>query len=77
MLPADVDLGPDERRHEIAVVLAAGILRLLSRPESAPSAGQAGVERRLLKTARIPPRNPLTCPRHRALMSPLVNGPRP
>ncbi len=57
MLPADVDLGPDERRHEIAAVLAAGILRLLSRPESAPSAARAEVET-ASETARIPPRTP-------------------
>ena len=44
MLSPEADLGPDERRHEIAAVLAAGILRLLSRPESAPGAARAGVE---------------------------------
>ncbi len=41
MLSDASDLGPDERRREIAAVLAAGILRLLSRPESAPSAARA------------------------------------
>ena len=37
-LPAEEDahLTPDERRREIAAILAAGILRLRTCPESAP-----------------------------------------
>ncbi len=37
MHPTEADLSPDQRRREIAAVLAAGVLRLSTRPEAAAS----------------------------------------
>ena len=49
MYSTDDDLSPDQRRHEIAVILAAGILRLTTRPQAMPeqadSAAQNGTEK--------------------------------
>jgi len=36
MHTTDVPLSPDERIHEIAAILAAGVLRLKTHPESPP-----------------------------------------
>jgi hypothetical protein len=49
MHQTEADLSPDERRREIAAILAAGILRLTPRPQAMPeradSAAQNGTER--------------------------------
>ena len=45
MHSTDADLSPNERRREIATILAAGILRLSTRPEALSACGspaQAG-----------------------------------
>ena len=44
MHSTDADLSSHERRREIATILAAGILRLMTRPESAPEAALPGAE---------------------------------
>jgi len=49
MHQTDAELSPDERRREIAAILAAGILRLTTRPQAMPehadSAPQNGSEK--------------------------------
>jgi len=50
MHPTDADLSPAERRREIAAILAAGVLRLTTRPEATPvsttcDAGDASAQR--------------------------------
>jgi len=49
MRQTDADLSPDERRRQIAAILAAGILRLTTRPQAMPeradSAAQDGTEK--------------------------------
>ena len=52
MQPTDGDLTPDERfretclpedrRRQVAAILAAGVLRLKTRPESAPDSADSG-----------------------------------
>ncbi len=37
MHPTEADLSPDQRRREIASILATGVLRLSARPEAAPA----------------------------------------
>ena len=41
---ADADLSPAERLQEIAAILADGILRLRTRPESMPESAPSGPE---------------------------------
>ena len=42
MHQADADLSPNERRREIAAILAAGILRLKARPGCLPESATSG-----------------------------------
>jgi hypothetical protein len=44
MHPTEANPSPDERRREIAAVLAAGILRLTTRPEAAPDSTSSDAE---------------------------------
>jgi len=44
MHPSDADLSPDERRREIAAILAAGILRLSTCPGIAPEPTSPGAD---------------------------------
>ncbi len=60
----DSRLTPDQRRREVASILARGILRLAPRPELRPMAADPGPESMLPS----PPRKPLRCPPRPALM---------
>ena len=42
MHSTEAELSPDERRCEIAAILAAGILRLRTRPETMPELASSG-----------------------------------
>jgi hypothetical protein len=42
--PTEADLSPDERRREIAAILAAGVLRLSARPEALPEHTSPGAD---------------------------------
>lgn len=44
MHSTDADLTPAERRREIAAILAAGIVRLSTRPEATPDPASSGAE---------------------------------
>ena len=48
---SEADLSPAERLREIAAILATGILRLRTRPESMPEPAPGGQETRPKKTS--------------------------
>jgi len=55
-------LRPDERRHEVATILAAGVLRLTSRPDVPPESPESADANGLGKSSDSPEKALELCP---------------